>query len=119
MTPTLHAELLALFANDAQLAQDLQNTVAYTLRERHDLAVWHSNRLVPRPAPGKRHYRWSFWGQFEEKLIMRRAFCGSPEKQQELQRWLANQRAKAKAWPPRVMTSVPFTVLPQPWDGRE
>jgi len=112
-------EIVGLFHQDAALMKDLANSIAYTRKAQHALAVSHSKRLVPKAEPDKRHYRWSFWGQFEEKLIMRRAFCGSPEKQQELQRWLSNQKAKAKAWPPRVMTSVPFTVLPQPRDGRE
>lgn len=119
MAHTLQEELLALFANDAQLAQDLQNAVAYPLPERHDLAVHHSRRLVPRPAPGKQHLRGGFWSQFGVYGVMLAAFTGSAEKQRKAAKWLVEQRARAKAWPPAPGASVPIPVLPQPRTGRE
>lgn len=115
----LHTELLALFGNDADLLQDLANRLDPPQKERRALAVAHSKRLVPKAKPGMQHYRYSFWGQFNEKMVMIWAFCGSEAKQAECAKWLSKQKAKAKAWPPRVMTSVPFTVLPQPRTGRE
>lgn len=114
----LHTELLTLFGNDSQLAQDLANSVAYPLRKRHDLAVHHSRRLVPRPAPGKQPIKGSFWCQFGTYGIMLAAFKGSDEKQKKAAKWLAEQRARAKAWPPAMGASVPIPALPQPRTGR-
>ena len=107
-------KIVGLFHQDAALMQDLANCVAYTRGERRDLAVAHSKRLVPRAAPGMQHFRWSFWGQFNEKLIMRWAFYGSEAKQQECQRWLAKNMSKSTR-----IVSVPFRPTPQPRDGRE
>ena len=112
-------EIVGLFHQDAALIRDLQNAVAYPLRERHDLAVLHSKRLVPKAAPGKQPIKGSFWCQFGQLGILLAAFKGSEEKQQKAAKWLAEQRARAKAWPPAMGASVPIPVLPQPRTGRE
>ena len=112
-------EIVGLFHQDAQLAQDLANCLAYSLRERHDLAVLHSKRLVPKAAPGKQPIKGSFWCQFGQLGVLLAAFKGSEEKQRRAAKWLAEQRARAKAWPPAMAASVPIPVLPQPRDGRE
>ena len=113
------AEIVGLFHQDAALMRDLQNAVAYPLRERHDAAVFHSKRLVPKSALGKQPIKGSFWHQFGQLGILLAAFKGSEEKQQKAAKWLAEQRARAKAWPPTMAASVPIPVLPQPRDGRE
>ena len=112
-------EIVGLFHQDAALMRDLQNAGDYPLKERHDLAVFYSKRLVPRPAPGKQPIKGSFWCQFGTYGIMLAAFKGSEEKQQRAAKWLAEQKARAKAWPPAMGASVPIPVLPQPRTGRE
>ena len=112
-------EIVGLFHQDAALMKDLQNSVAYSLRERHDLAVFHSKRLVPKAAPGKQPIKGSFWCQFGQLGILLAAFKGFEEKQQKAAKWLTEQRARAKAWPPAMAASVPIPALPQPRDGRE
>lgn len=116
----LHEQLLALFGNDPQLAQDLRLAATEPRTEQVRMATESVRRLIPKPLPGQQVWRHSFWGLFLEKRVMDAAFFGTPERQAQLADFLQRQRntvlRRRQQWPPKAV-SCKAAALPMP-DGR-
>ena len=128
----LHEQLLALFGNDPQLAQDLQNALAYPLPKRRKMAELHGKRLYPKGPEGKAYASKTFWRKLADSRLFHTAFCGSPEKQRLIAKFLEEERrwtsqrnaargllgdARREVWPPPAVFCK-HTSLPMPDERR-
>ena len=113
--PLLSA-LLETFSDNPEAAQTIRllQLPGNNPEEQAALISDLKKQVYPKLPAGRSFQRFSFWGQFAEKMVLLRAVNGTPEKQAELAMWLLKNAHKRHT---AVGANVRF--VPQPWDGKK
>lgn len=126
MTHCIHTEMYLLFGRDRKIAKALYKAQDNALAERRKMADAHAHRLWPKGPKGQGYASKTFWRVLANSRLFHAAFCGSPEKQARIAKWLADDRRRAELgnarreangdgrreiWPPKPVFCAMF---PQP-----